>query len=64
MNAADRKKAVKPKLEVITVEEGMTMEQLAAASPITNYALDKLRVINGLYPKGQPEVGQMLKIIN
>ena len=64
MNAEDRKKAVKPKLEVITVEEGMTMEQLAAASPITNYALDKLRVINGLYPKGQPEVGQMLKIID
>ena len=64
MNAEDRKKAVKPKLEVIKVEEGMTMEQLADASPITNYALDKLRVINGLYPKGQPEVGQMLKIIN
>jgi len=64
MNAADRKKTDTPKLEVITVEEGMTMEQLAAASPITNYALDKLRVINGLYPKGQPEVGQMLKIID
>ena len=50
--------------EVLKFEEGMTMEQLAAASPITNYALDKLRVINGLYPKGQPEVGQMLKIID
>jgi predicted Zn-dependent protease len=64
MTALDRKKAVKPRLEVITVEEGMTMEQLADASPITNYALDKLRVINGLYPDGQPKVGQKIKIIN
>jgi len=64
MTAADRKVAVKPKLQVIEVEEGMTMEQLADASPITNYALDKLRVINGLYPDRQPVVGQKLKIVN
>ena len=40
------------------------MEMLAEESPITNYALDKLRVMNGLYPHGQPAEGQLIKIVN
>ena len=53
-----------PKVQVVRAEQGTTMEQLAAQSPISNYALDKLRVINGLYPNGQPEPGQLLKVID
>ena len=41
-----------------------TMAALAAESPLTNYALDKLRVMNGLYPDGEPEPGQLIKIID
>ena len=53
-----------PKIQVVRAEADTTMEQLASESPITNYALDRLRVMNGLYPHGQPEVGQLIKIVD
>ena len=64
MDRDDRKLAIEPRLQVVRAEAGTTMEALAAESPITNYALDKLRVMNGLYPDGQPEEGQLLKIVD
>ena len=64
MDPEDFRKAMRPSVQVVRAEEGTTMEALAAESPITNYALDKLRVMNGLYPKGQPEPGQLIKIVN
>ncbi len=60
----DFKVARVPRVQVVRAEEGTTMEDLAAQSPLSNYALDKLRVINGLYPDGQPEPGQLIKIID
>ena len=41
-----------------------TMESLAAQSDLPNYPEDELRVINGLYSKGEPEPGQLIKIID
>ena len=64
MTRDDFKIAKVPKVQIVRAEEDTTMEDLAASSPITNYALDKLRVINGLYPEGQPEPGQLIKIID
>lgn len=64
MDKEDRKVAKVPKLQIVRAEEGTTMETLAEASPLTNYALDKLRVMNGLYPDGQPEPGQLIKIVD
>ena len=64
MDADDRKLAKAPRIQILRAEEGTTMEALADRSPITNYALDKLRVINGLYPDGQPEPGQLIKVID
>ena len=64
MDKEDRKNAKVPKIQIVRAEEGTTMEALAAQSPITNYALDKLRVMNGLYPDGQPEPGQLIKIVD
>ncbi len=64
MTREDFQEAKVPKLQVVRAEEDTTMEQLASESPITNYALDKLRVMNGLYPSGQPEPGQLIKIVN
>ena len=64
MGKDDRREAKVPKLQVVRAEESTTMEQLADESPITNYALDKLRVMNGLYPEGQPEPGQLIKIVD
>jgi predicted Zn-dependent protease len=64
MDKEDRRVAKVPKLQVVRAEEGTTMEALASESPITNYALDKLRVMNGLYPHGQPVPGQLIKIVD
>lgn len=64
MTRDDFQNAKLPKIQVVRAEEDTTMEALAAESPITNYALDKLRVMNGLYPNGQPEHGQLIKIVN
>ncbi len=64
MNREDFKVAKVPRVQVLRAEEDTTMEDLAARSPLTNYALDKLRVINGLYPDGEPEPGQLIKIID
>ena len=64
MTREDFQVAKLPKIQVVRAESDTTMEALAAESPITNYALDKLRVMNGLYPDGQPEEGQLIKIVN
>jgi predicted Zn-dependent protease len=64
MDADDRRIARAPRVQILRAEEGTTMEGLAASSPITNYALQKLRVMNGLYPHGQPEPGQLIKVID
>lgn len=64
MDADDRRVAKPPKVQILRAEEGTTMESIAAVSPITNYSLQKLRVMNGLYPHGQPEPGQLIKVID
>lgn len=64
MDRDDFSVAKLPTVQVVRAEDDTTMEQLADESPITNYALDRLRVMNGLYPDGQPEEGQLIKIIN
>ncbi len=53
-----------PTVQIVRAEEGTTMAALAEQSPLTNYALDKLRVMNGLYPDGEPIPGQLIKIID
>lgn len=64
MDKDDYRDATVPKIQVVRAERDTTMESLAEQSPLTNYALDQLRVINGLYPNGQPEEGQLIKIID
>ena len=63
MDNSDYRDATGLRVQVVRAEEDTTMEQLAEESPITNYPLDKLRAINGLYPDGQPEPGQLIKVI-
>ncbi len=64
MSRDDFQKAKLPTIQIVRAEDGTTMEDLARESPITNYALDRLRVMNGLYPDRQPEEGQLIKIVN
>ena len=51
------------RLRVITAQPGLTFAELARRSPLGQHAEGHLRVINGLYPKGEPVAGQPLKIV-
>ena len=64
MTSSDYKAAKKPKIQVVRADEDTTFASLAADSPIPNYAEQKLRVINGQYPDGEPEPGQLIKIVD
>jgi len=60
---ADRKLARPLTLRVINAPRGATFFDLARASPLGKNALSHLRLINGLYPGGEPAAGQPLKVI-
>lgn len=64
MDRQDYQVAVRPKIQVLRAEKGTTMEALAKQSPITNFALEKLRLMNGMYPDGEPSPGQLIKIVD
>ncbi|MBT3549014.1 MAG: M48 family metalloprotease [Gammaproteobacteria bacterium] len=50
-------------IKVIRFREGMSYENLAKSSPLGKYALDKLRLLNGHYPSGNPIIGDLIKIV-
>jgi predicted Zn-dependent protease len=50
-------------VKVIVAGQGTTVEQLAKASPIKQYATERLRLLNDLYPDKEPTAGQKLKIV-
>ena len=51
------------RLRVITAPAGLTFAELARRSPLGRFAEGHLRVINGLYPSGEPVAEQPLKIV-
>jgi predicted Zn-dependent protease len=51
------------RLRVINAQPGVTFAELAGRSPLGRFAEGHLRVINGMYPKGEPVAGQPLKIV-
>lgn len=50
-------------LRTITAQPGTTMAALARQSPLGESAESQLRLMNNLYPTGEPRVGQQLKIV-
>ena len=51
------------RLRVITAQPGLTFAELARRSPLGRFAEGHLRVINSLYPSGEPAAGRALKVI-
>ncbi|MEA3292281.1 MAG: M48 family metalloprotease [Pseudomonadota bacterium] len=51
------------RIEVIRARPGDTFSSLARSSVLTNYAEDQLRLLNGMYPRGEPALGQLIKIV-
>lgn len=63
MNQSDYKAARKLQVRVVRADETTNFESLAEESPLPNYPVERLRLINGMYPDGQPVPGQMFKVI-
>lgn len=63
MTTGERALAKPLRLRVITARAGQTFAELAKTSPLGRFAENHLRVINGLYPSGEPVAGQSLKIV-
>ena len=51
------------KIKLITTKRGDTIASLAAQSNLNEYAKEQIRLINNLYPDGEPQAGQPIKII-
>lgn len=63
ITAAERALAKPLQLRVITARAGLSFAELARSSPLGRFAENHLRVLNGLYPSGEPVAGQALKIV-
>ena len=63
MTLDDYRKAKPLKIKILRADEQTTIQSLALASPIGLDASDELRLLNGLYPGGEPRAGQLLKIV-
>lgn len=53
-----------PILKVVRAEEGTTMEWLAERSAVPTFAEQNIRLINDMYPGGEPEPGQLIKTVD
>ncbi len=54
----------KPKnIKLIRAKSGDTFASLAKRSDIATHAEEQLRLLNGMYPDGEPKAGQLIKIV-
>ena len=61
---ATQRNAVRPlALRIINAPKDATFAELAKNSPLGKNALSQLRLLNALYPNGEPVAGQPLKVI-
>lgn len=51
------------RIRVLPAPAGATVEQLAADTPLTRYPVQQLRLFNRWYPKGEPQAGQLVKVV-
>ncbi len=63
LHSNEKKLARARHVKIIRARKGDTFAKLAKKSALTNYAEDQLRLINGLYPDGEPTPGQLIKIV-
>ena len=58
------KKLAKPKnIKLVRAKSGDTFAKLAKQSDIQNHPVEQLRLLNGMYPDGEPKPGQLIKIV-
>jgi len=60
---AERQAARPYVLQLLTARPGLTVAALVRQSPLGGDAESQLRLLNDLYPSGEPKPGQLLKIV-
>ncbi len=63
LNSKERSLATARKIKLIRARSGDTFARLADGSRLGKYAVDELRLINGLYPSGEPKAGDLIKVV-
>lgn len=63
LKAEERKLAEPVRLHTTRAKSGQTMAALAKESPLQSGAEGQLRLLNNLYPSGEPKAGEWLKIL-
>jgi len=63
LKSGEKKLAAGRKIKVIKAKRGDTFAKLAKQSSLTNYTEAQLRLINNMYPDGEPKQGQLIKVV-
>ena len=64
LNRAERNQAQEKKLRIVKAKQGQTFAQLARQTKgLGKYAEQELRLLNGMFPTGEPQAGQLIKLI-
>jgi predicted Zn-dependent protease len=64
ITAQERSLAREEKIRLQRATANTRFEDLARSSPISDHPLDQLRLINGLYPSGEPAPGSWVKVVD
>lgn len=63
LNSREKKLAKGKTIKVIRAKSGDTFAKLAKQSNLDQFQVSRLRLLNGLYPSGEPTAGQYIKIV-
>jgi predicted Zn-dependent protease len=63
MTGDDLRQVNTQKIRIVTANPGDTYAKLARSVPLSNYAEETLRLINGDHPRGEPRAGDPIKIV-
>ncbi|MDH3769213.1 MAG: hypothetical protein OES99_12285, partial [Gammaproteobacteria bacterium] len=63
LEGLERRRVARQNLRVVESDENTTFATLAEMTPLGRYAEQELRLINGLYPDGELEPGQLIKTV-
>ena len=63
LKSRERKLATAKRIKLIRARKNDTFAKLARSADLEDYAEERLRLLNGMYPDGEPAPGQLIKIV-
>ncbi len=63
LTANDRQLAKPYQIRAVPLPAGQNISTLARGTPLGRYAEQELRLVNGIYPQGELQVGRLVKIV-